>query len=131
MKFTFELEKDETLPFLNTLLQRKDDRSLDITVYRKPTHTDQYLHFHSHHPSHVKKGLVRCLHRRARSITLSQEKLQKENGHLTATLKRNGYPAHFICTFSSPLPPQNIQEAGSEEVDKPKMVVIPYVASIG
>ena len=71
IKFTIELEKDGTLPFLDVLLQREEDGNLDIMVYRKPTHTDQYLRFQSHHPSHVKRGLVRCLHDRARCITIS------------------------------------------------------------
>ena len=39
------------------------------TVYRKPTHMDRYLHFNSHHPTDVKKGLVRCLYDCARNIT--------------------------------------------------------------
>lgn len=33
IKFTVEVEKDGTLPFLDTLLQRKDDGSLDVIVY--------------------------------------------------------------------------------------------------
>ena len=28
---------------------------------RKPTHTDQYLAFDSHHPESVKRGGVKCL----------------------------------------------------------------------
>ena len=78
IKFTVEVEKEGSLPFLDALLQRKDDGNLDVTVYRKPTHTDRYLDFRSHHPSHVKRGLVRCLYDRARSITTRQEDLQKE-----------------------------------------------------
>ena len=45
-----EVAKDGRLPILNTLLQRTDDGSLDVTVYWKPTHMDRYLDFHSHHP---------------------------------------------------------------------------------
>ena len=51
IKFTVEVEKEGSLPFLDALLQRKDDGNLDVTVYRKPTHTDRYLDFRSHHPA--------------------------------------------------------------------------------
>ena len=44
-----------SIPFLDTRITRKVDGKLDVTVYRKPTHTDRYLHFKSHHPTHVKK----------------------------------------------------------------------------
>ena len=61
-QFTVEVERDGSLPFLDTLLQRKKAGSLGVTVYRKPTHTDHYLDFQSHHPHHGKRGLVRCLY---------------------------------------------------------------------
>ena len=77
IKFTVEQEEDGTLPFLNTLLRRREDGSLDVSVYRKPTHTDRYLHFESHHPTLVKRGVVRCLDDRARGIINMQDNLQK------------------------------------------------------
>ena len=61
IRFTVEVEKDGRLPFLDTLLQSREDGSLDITIYRKPTHTDRYLDFHSHHPPQDKRGLFKCL----------------------------------------------------------------------
>ena len=67
IKFIVEQE-DGTLPFLDMLLRRREDGSLDVSVYRKPTHMDRYLHFESHHPTHMKRGVVRCLHNRAREI---------------------------------------------------------------
>ena len=39
------------------------------TVYRKPTHTDQYLAYDSHHPQSVKRGIVKCLYDRAKHLT--------------------------------------------------------------
>ena len=72
IEFTFDLEKDGSSPFLDTHLTRVQyHNGLDVTVYWMPTHTDWYLDCHSHHPIHVKRGLVRCLHDRANSVNTS------------------------------------------------------------
>ncbi len=56
IKFTYEVQKDDkTIPFLDVLFTIHEDGSLRHKVYRKPTHTDRYLHFNSfQHPS-IKK----------------------------------------------------------------------------
>ena len=48
IKFTMEEEKNGELAFLDTLLKRNNGE-IFVLVYRKPTHTDQYLHYSSHH----------------------------------------------------------------------------------
>ena len=64
IKFTME---GESLPFLDTRVTRKEDGKLDITIlYCKQTHMDRYLHFRSHHLTHVKRGMVRCLYNHVR-----------------------------------------------------------------
>ena len=44
MKFTKKLEKSGQLAFLDVSVQQLKDGSLATIVYRKPTHTDRYLH---------------------------------------------------------------------------------------
>ena len=43
IKFTSEGEDNDQLPFLDTLVCRLDDGTIKVKVYRKPTHTEQYL----------------------------------------------------------------------------------------
>ncbi len=56
IKFTREFETDGQIAFLASLISLNQDGSLDLSVYRKPTHTNQYLKFSSHHPLHQKLG---------------------------------------------------------------------------
>ena len=48
IKFTVEDNKEDgAIPFLDTIVKPEADGKLSITVYRKPTHTDQYLQWDS------------------------------------------------------------------------------------
>ena len=61
INFTVEQETDNKLPFLDALVSRKEDGMLQVCAFRKQTYTDRYLPFESHHPFHVKRGVVRSL----------------------------------------------------------------------
>ena len=63
IRFTMETENDHKLAFLDTAVSRKPHGRLTTSVYRKPTHTDQYLAYHSHHPQSVKRGVQMPHHR--------------------------------------------------------------------
>ena len=69
IRFTMEIEKDNTIPFLDTSVSRDSNGFLTTTAYRKPTHTDQYLAYDSHHPQSVKRGIVKCLYDRNKHLT--------------------------------------------------------------
>ena len=48
ISFTIEQENNGQIPFLDTLISRKNG-TISINIYRKPTHTERYLDFNSHH----------------------------------------------------------------------------------
>ena len=63
-----------------------------LTSKRKPTHTDQYLHFQSHHPIHHKSGVVRTLMDRKDTLASTEDDKDREELHIRNVLKSCGYP---------------------------------------
>ena len=69
IKFTAEATKaDGSMPFLDTLVTPQSDGSLQTTVYRKSTHTNQYLQWDSHHAISNKYSVISSLLHRAKDI---------------------------------------------------------------
>ena len=91
IKFTMERETDGSIPFLDVMVERDGDK-LTTSVYRKPTHTDRYLHYSSHHHHKVKSGIVDCLNQRAKRICKQGSVLTDELKHVRNALMANGYP---------------------------------------
>ena len=88
IKFTKELEKSGQLAFLDVSVQQMEDGSLATSVYRKPTHTDRYLQYSSHHPVNEKVSVARTLFSRAISITSNNEKKIEEFHQIAKTIKK-------------------------------------------
>ena len=73
IQFTREREFNCTLPLLDVLTAREQSGKLSFTVYRKPTHTDQYLQFDSNQPLHHKLGVIRTLHHRCMTLCTDEQ----------------------------------------------------------
>ena len=91
IQLTIEEESDVELPFLDTLLKRKPDGTISILVYRKPTHTDQYLNYNSNHPVKTKDAVVSALFKRAKEIISDKGDLEKENERIVKVLCDNDF----------------------------------------
>ena len=96
IQFTCEIQEDNKLPFLDILLTKVDDGTISSSVYRKPTHTDQYLHFSSHHPLSHKVSVMRTLFSRAEKLSSTLMERTTEEVHILEALERNGYPSHLV-----------------------------------
>ena len=102
IQFTIERESNGQLPFLDILLNREEDGSISTSVYRKATHTDQYLSFHSHHPAAHKRAVVRTLMCRAEALSSSGVSRAQEEKLVSQALQGNGYPKGFIHKHTCP-----------------------------
>ena len=69
IKLTVEdTQTDGSMLFFDTLVTLEPDRTLYIRVNRNPVHTDQYLHWDSHHHRGPKYSVINTLHHRARTV---------------------------------------------------------------
>ena len=60
IKFTMQEESNREAAFCDTLLGQNNEK-ISALVYRKPTHTDQYLHYSSYHQTSCKESVVSYL----------------------------------------------------------------------
>ena len=82
-----ELENKGSIPFL----VKRGNEGVKTQVYRKPTHTNQYVNFRSHHHPRIKAGIVKCLTHRAKEVC-HPNTLQPELNHIQEVFQDNGYP---------------------------------------
>lgn len=125
------METDGKLPFLDVLITRKEDGKLKFQVYRKPTHTDQYLNFESHHPLEHKLSVVRTLFQRSQNLVTELQDRHEEDTHIEKALKACGYPEWSLRTVKSRLDQRRAKNSKKDEVKRPhSQVVIPYVEKV-
>ncbi|RVE50998.1 hypothetical protein evm_004407 [Chilo suppressalis] len=120
INFTYGMEEDRSLVFLDVKIRVRNDGSLGHSIYRKPTHTDRYLNASSHHhPKHL-NSVVTSLTNRAYDLC-DEEHLQKELEHVRRVLQCNGYQGRF--------PSRHKLRHQRHRVDR-QPVYLPYVKGV-
>jgi len=129
IKFTHEEEEQNKLPMLDVLAHRQEDGTIKTTVYRKKTHTDQYLNFDSHHPIYQRLGVARTLLDRANNIVTEKDDKTVEEKHIAEALKQNKYPKWTIKTTKQAIEnkeKKTTQKNKDQEKSKGQ-VILPYI----
>ena len=155
IKFTVKGNQENgAIPFLDTLVKSEADNSLSIRVYHKPTHTDQYLQWDSHHNLSAKYSVTGTLAHRVRSVCTTLGLLNEGLQHLKVALVRFKYPRWAINKIQNKVVNGNQGDNGNNHVGntlqdtngpsgnnqttttlggRPSMghIVIPYVQGMG
>ena len=95
IKFTLELEKNNSLSFLDVHIQKVDNKFL-TSVYRKNTNTNLYMKWDACLPKYQKVGLITSLITRAYKICSNDDILNVEIDYLRDVLRNNGYPKKLV-----------------------------------
>ena len=116
---------------LDVLVNRESDGSLSFQVFRKPTHTNQYLNFASHHPLQHKLGVIRTLVDRASSIVTKKEDHTRELDDLHKSLAVCGYSNWSWVTANNKNRETRQLRRNNGYVQQVKgSVTIPYLAGV-
>ena len=126
IQFTCEIQEDGQLPFIDINLRKEKDGTISTSVFRKRTHTDQYLQFSSHHPLAHKHSVIRTLFSRASSLLSSLVQCSLEEKNIFDALRTNGYSKNLIQRRSTS------QRSETEETkEKPvARVTLPYIQGV-
>lgn len=118
---------DGRIPFLDTRVSTNQDGSTKISVYRKPTHTDQYLNFQSNHHLQHKRAVVNTLMLRAQTLVTENEDRTRETQHVKQALKMNNYPEWMLTI---PHPKSTTEDTEEPQNEKKIYASTPYIKGI-
>ena len=127
IKFTIEEEENNTIAMLDTKICRLPGGNLEFSVYRKQTHTDQYLSFASHQPLEHKLGVIRTLTHRANNICTTSSRQKEEMEHLKKVLTISEYPK-WIWKF--PSTKKTPRESITRSSPQKGHLTLPYIEGI-
>ena len=95
MAFTYEVEIDNKLPFLDILVTR-EATTFTTNIYKKPTFSGLYTNFQSYLPESYKKGLIFTLLFRIYTICSDWSKIHTEIINLRNIMLKNNFPSSFV-----------------------------------
>ena len=135
IEFTYEIENDSKLPFLDVLVIRKD-YEVETKVYRKSTNNDIYLHWHSFSPTTWKRGTLQTFVSRAFRVCSNDKHLENEIKYLKKVFRDiSGYPNWVIEQTIEKVKNQNEMTRSTQVITKTEenehLLMLPYKGKVG
>ena len=128
IKFKFEWETNGVLPFLDIKLIRAFGH-IKITIYRKPTASQGYIHFFSAHDEQVKRATVSGFFLRAYRLC-HPDLLTDEINHITLTFIELQYPLWMIELAHIRARKTYYNSARTKTYESTKFLVMPYTSGL-
>ena len=97
IKFTAEIECDNSINFLDILISKENNKYVTST-YRKPTVTGLGMLYTSHVPKSFKDNLIKCLVFRAFKISSTLSAFETELSFLKKYFMNNKFPEFILNT---------------------------------
>jgi hypothetical protein len=98
------------------------------SIYRKPTHTDQYLIFTSNHHLSAKNSVANTLVYRALTLC-DKENRNEELKHIEKALNNNGYPSTLVKRAIKKQT-ENLEKEKVVEDDYQGITFMPFVKGV-
>lgn len=96
IKFTFEKESNNALPFLDLLISRTQCDGIRFSIYRKSTHTNRFITSDSHHSGSHQSAAFHSMIHRLINIPMDRVDYDTELAHIKNIALLNGYPESFV-----------------------------------
>ena len=120
--FTYEVEKDKCLPFLDVNILFSNGK-FSTTVYRKPTLTGLFTNFESFIPITYKQGLINTLLFRYFNISSSYAIFHAEIEKFRQIMTKNGYPESFFDKVVRSFLNKNFEKAPLHSIQIRKQII--------
>ena len=135
IEFTYEIENDGKIPFLDVQVIRKDYK-FETTAYRKITNNNIYLHRQSFSPTTWKRGTLQTLVSRVFRVCSNDKHLENETKHLKKVFRDiSGYPNWVIVQTIEKVKNQNEMTRSTQVTTKTEenehLLMLPYKSKVG
>jgi len=102
LQFKISIEENNTLHYLDISVYR-NNKSISIGIYRKPTETGTVIHLTSNHPYEQKLSAFTYYINRLITLLITEKSKQNEWKTILTVAKNNGYPVDMIHNLKTRL----------------------------